>query len=156
MTRSGKRRYHHWTVGELAYLRRMAGEVPEREICGTLRLGRWQVEKQASRLGLSLSYRDPELVWCDTCGKWRTELDEDGLCPVCAMERRIDGHRERYRDALDAMTPAQRAAYLHAEAADEQAGELAEKRRDSDRWKKRVQAAREVTGSNPRKGAARE
>jgi len=131
-----------WTTAEEDALAALAGTVPPAEIAGVLGRSVGAVRVKASRMGVSLRYRQGP-VWCDGCATWRTEVDADGLCPVCRMRERVAAHRERYAEAV---------AKADMEAVKErEREELARETRAANRWKKRVQRAREQTGSNPRK-----
>jgi hypothetical protein len=140
-----------WTTEEERWLKENAGSIPIRDVCQHLHRSRSSVESKAHRMELSLRHYEADMVWCDTCSTWRTEVDADGRCPVCKLRHQSEGRKDDYRTALDAMTPAQRARHLHNEAAREQKLQQQREKRAYNAWKKRVERAREVTGTNPRK-----
>lgn len=71
---------------------------------------------QAKRLGISLRVPAWGLVWCDECASWRSSVDRDGRCRVCAMRERLAGREAACAEALAAMTPEQRSVYAESEA----------------------------------------
>ena len=115
MTRKGSAQ-RPWTTDEIETLRGMAGRLPRREICRELKRSRKSVEHAAARLGLSLRCYVPRLVWCDECATYRSRLDADGRCRVCAMRERLAGREAACAEALAAMTPEQRAVYAESES----------------------------------------
>ena len=115
MTRKGSSQ-RPWTTDEVEALRSMAGRVTRREICRQLKRSRKSVEHAAARLGLSLRCYVSKLVWCDECAIWRSRIDKDGRCRVCAMRERLAGREAACAEALAAMTPEQRAVYDENEA----------------------------------------
>lgn len=115
MTRRGSAQ-RPWTTEEIATLQDMAGRLPRREICRELKRSRKSVEHAAARLGLSLRCYVPRLVWCDECATYRSRLDADGRCRVCAMRERLAGREAACAEALAAMTPEQRAVYAESES----------------------------------------
>lgn len=135
-----------WTTAEEDALAALAGTMPAPEIAGALGRSERSVREKASRMGLSLRYRGGP-VWCDGCATWRTEVDADGLCPVCRMRARTEAHRARYAEAVGEAGP-------RGDVAAREREDLARETRAANRWKKRVQRAREATGSNPRKPSA--
>ena len=74
------------------------------------------VKKAAGRLGLSLRCYRKKLVWCDECASWRSSLNSDGRCRVCAIRDGLAGREAACSEAMAAMTPEQRSVYVNSES----------------------------------------
>lgn len=105
-----------WSTEELAYLRENAGTLTRREICLELRRSRKSVERMAARHGISLRTVRRTLVWCHACARWRTSVNDSGLCPVCNERAKTEREEERCAEELAAMDAPQRAAFDATEA----------------------------------------
>ena len=115
MTRKGSSQ-RPWTTDELDRLADMAGRLPLRDICRDLRRSKRAVETAALRLGLSLRCYRKRLVWCDECASWRSSLNNDGRCRVCAIREGLAGREAACSEAMAAMTARQRSVYVASES----------------------------------------
>jgi spore cortex formation protein SpoVR/YcgB (stage V sporulation) len=141
-----------WTTSEIAYLQEHAGKVRVTDICAHLNRSHSAVIHQACRQGVSLRFRERVLVWCDCCATWRSTVDENGRCEVCALTDRIHALQENNSAEYRRMNHAQRVTYEEKEALREEAAEIKRLTREANRIKKETQRVREATGRNPRKG----
>ena len=106
-----------WTTDELEQLKSMAGRLPRREICRSLRRSRKSVQRMAERLGLSLRCYKSQLVWCVECASWRSRISpKTGQCRVCQMRDQLAGREEACAEVWEQMNAEQRAIYSNAEA----------------------------------------
>ena len=126
-----------WTARNIAFLAEHAGTMTVIEMADHLGCTVHAIYDEASRLRISLRMMPP-LVWCDTCAKWRTEVDEDGRCPVCKLREQTEKRREAYQ-------------LEYERTRCQQAAETLDETRRYNVAKKQLQRLRERTGGNPRK-----
>lgn len=178
--RKGEKR-NEWTTSELAYLQANAGHLPVAEIARELKRSRSSIKAMASRLGVSLRHYESSLAWCDFCATMRSELDEEGRCPVCKLNEQLVRAEWRVAEALHDLPAESRDLYANTESlrsseavrverpsmagltlykqrkADEryrlavESAECAYLQRQVNSTKTRLKRIREKAGTNPRK-----
>lgn len=80
-----------WTTKELQYLKENAGRMPPEQLAQRLNRSKNSIQKQAAKNKISLRYyRRINLVWCNSCCKWRSKLKERELCRVCSEEKLLE------------------------------------------------------------------
>ncbi|ACV23646.1 Uncharacterised protein [Slackia heliotrinireducens] len=100
-----------WELWQLFDLARLAG------VRSVDSMAQWfgktpeQVDEAAYRLGLDVSMECQDLLWCDECATWRTELNESGRCKVCNERAKTERERQWIAELFEAMPPDARKPY---------------------------------------------
>lgn len=105
-----------WETFEVIYLLKNAGFYSVRSLSAHLGRECSDVENVLCSLGVDGVLLVPELLWCDSCATYRTEINAKGMCRVCQLKKNLAGTEDRISKELKQLPLELQAVYSDSEA----------------------------------------